>query len=106
MPFVSLDELDASEEMPGYVGRFLHGEEMTMARWDVEAGASFPTHSHPHEQLSIVVEGRFELTIEGDTHVLESGRVAVIPSGAVHSGEALTNCKLVDVFSPVREAYQ
>jgi quercetin dioxygenase-like cupin family protein len=105
MPFVSLDDLDPTEKIPGYFGRFVHGDTMTMARWEVEAGRSFPEHSHPHEQISIVVEGTFELTIDGETDVLEPGRVAVIPGGAVHSGTARTDCEIIDIFNPVREAY-
>ncbi len=106
MPFVSLDDLDASEKIPGYLGRFVHGETMTMARWEVDAGASFPEHAHPHEQISMVVKGEFELTIEGNTQVLHAGRIAVIPSRATHSGQALTDCEIIDVFSPVRDDYR
>lgn len=106
MPFVSLDDLNASEKIPGYVGRFVHSETMTMARWEVEAGRSFPEHSHPHEQFSIVVSGTFELTIEGETEVLDAGRMAVIPADATHSGQARTDCEIIDVFHPVREEYQ
>lgn len=106
MPFIDIDALDADEKIPGYLGRFLHGETMTLTRWSVEAGAAFPEHSHPHEQISIVVDGRFELTVDGETDVLEPGRVALIPSEAVHSGRALTDCEILDVFSPVREEYR
>ena len=106
MPFIDVPTLDADEKIPGYFGRFLHGDAMTLTRWSVEAGAAFPEHSHPHEQISIVMEGRFELTVDGETDILEPGRIALIPSDAVHSGQALTDCELLDVFSPVREEYQ
>lgn len=106
MPFVSLEDLDRSEEIPGYLGAFVHGENMTMTRWSVEAGATFPEHSHPHEQFSIVVEGEFELTLDGETDVLHPGRIAVIPAHTPHSGQARTECEIIDLFSPVREDYQ
>jgi quercetin dioxygenase-like cupin family protein len=106
MPAFSFDDLDRSEEIPGYLGAFLHGENMTAANWEVEAGASFPEHSHPHEQISIVVSGKFELTLGGKTEVLTPGRIAVIPPDTPHSGTALTKCEIIDVFSPVREDYQ
>jgi quercetin dioxygenase-like cupin family protein len=106
MPFVSLENLDRSEELPGYLGAFLHSDNMTVASWEVDAGSSFPEHSHPHEQISIVVEGRFELTMDGDTDVLTPGRIAVIPADTPHSGTAVTDCEIIDVFSPVREDYQ
>lgn len=106
MSFVSFEELDSSEKIPGYLGRFLHSENMTLARWSVEAGAPFPEHAHPQEQLSIVVEGEFELTVDGKTQVLRPGKVAVIPADAPHSGRALTDCRIIDVFSPAREDYK
>lgn len=106
MPFHSFDALDRSEEMPGYLGAFLHGENMTVTNWSVEAGAEFPEHTHPHEQISIVVEGEFELTLDGETDVLTPGRIAVIPPETLHSGRAVTECEIIDVFSPVREDYQ
>ncbi len=106
MPFVSVDDLDRSEEIPGYLGAFVHGENMTVTSWEVEAGATFPEHSHPHEQISIVVEGEFELTLDGETGILEPGRIAHIPPETPHSGRAVTECEIIDVFSPVREDYQ
>lgn len=106
MPFASLDDLDRTEEMPGFLGAFLHSENMTVANWSVEAGATFPEHAHPHEQISIVTEGEFELTIDGETDLLRPGRIAIIPSDTVHSGRAVTDCDIIDVFSPVREEYR
>ncbi|MEF8794918.1 MAG: cupin domain-containing protein [Salinivenus sp.] len=106
MPFFTLDDLDRSEEIPGFLGAFLHSENMTVANWSVEAGAEFPEHAHPHEQISVVTEGEFELTLDGETDVLREGRVAVIPAHTPHSGRAVTDCEIIDVFSPVREDYR
>jgi quercetin dioxygenase-like cupin family protein len=106
MPVRSFDDLSRSEEIPGYLGAFLHGENMTVTNWEVESGASFPEHRHPHEQISIVVKGKFELTLDGEVETLTPGRVAIIPPGTPHSGKAVTACEIIDVFSPVREDYQ
>jgi quercetin dioxygenase-like cupin family protein len=54
----------------------------------------------------IVSEGEFELTVDGETEVLRPGVVAVIPSDAEHSGRALTDCRVIDIFHPVREDYR
>ena len=93
------------EMLPGFSARFIHSERMTFAYWEIEAGARLPEHSHPHEQVAHMLEGFFELTIAGNTHVLSPGSVIAIPPDAVHSGLALTRCRIMDAFAPVREDY-
>ena len=106
MVFQNLSDLQAKEIVPGYRARFVHSDNITLAYWEADAGAALPEHSHPHEQIANVLDGRFELTVAGETRVLEPGMVAVIPGDVPHGGTALTDCKLLDAFSPVREDYQ
>jgi len=107
MPFIHLEDIDQKELLPGFSVRFVHAEKMTLAYWDIKAGAQLPQHSHHHEQVAAqVISGEFELTLDGETKVMKAGDIAVIPSNTVHSGKAITDCQLLDVFSPVREDYQ
>ncbi|MFK7951800.1 MAG: cupin domain-containing protein [Ekhidna sp.] len=105
MIFRNLDDINPKEILPGYTVRFVHSEKMTMAFWDVKAGSPLPEHAHHHEQIANVMEGEYELTINGETQRLKPGQVAVIPSNVPHSGIAITDCKLMDIFAPVREDY-
>jgi quercetin dioxygenase-like cupin family protein len=93
------------EPVPGYKAVFVHSDNMTVAHWEVEEGALMPEYSHPHEQVANVVEGRFELTLAGEPRVLDQGSAA-IPPNTPHSGKAITQCRLIDVFHPVREDYR
>jgi len=104
--FVDLKDLALKEPVPGYTATFVHSDNMTVAFWDVEQGAVMPEHAHPHEQIASVVEGQFELMVAGEARVLDSGTVAIIPSNTLHSGKAITRCRLIDAFHPVREDYQ
>jgi len=79
---------------------------MTFAHWKITAGATLPEHAHVHEQVVNMIEGVFELTISGETRKLNQGSVAIIPSKALHSGKALTDCRIIDVFYPIREDYR
>lgn len=106
MSFFTWDALESREIVPGYHGRFVNGDQMTASNWQVEEGALLPEHAHPHEQISVVLEGMFELTINGEARQLVPGDVAVIPGNVPHSGRAITACRVMDVFSPPREEYR
>lgn len=106
MSFLRMGDLRESEPVPGFKVRFVHAENMTLGYWNVQAGAVLPAHSHSHEQVSSVIEGQFEMSIEAETKILVSGSVAVIPPNAQHSGRAITDCRIVDAFYPVREDYR
>lgn len=103
MKAFQLDEVTEREPIPGFHGRFVHGDKMTLAFWRIEAGAAAPTHQHPHEQVFHLMEGRFELTVENMTDVYETGAVVTIPSNVPHSARAITESRVLDVFYPVRE---
>jgi quercetin dioxygenase-like cupin family protein len=103
---IKLSKVQAKEIMPGYHGKMIHAQNMTLAFWDVEEGARVPEHAHMNEQIMQVLEGRFEFTVGGQTKVYEPDDLVVIPAHTSHSGKALTPCRLMDVFSPVREEYK
>ncbi len=106
MNIYSLTEIEQRELVPGAEVGFVHCESMTLAYWHLEPGASVPEHAHPHEQVVNVIEGIFELTVDGETARLEPGSVVVIPPDASHSGNSVTECRIIDVFHPVREDYR
>ena len=101
-----LQHIAPKEIAKGFMARFVHTESFTLSFVDVVAGAELPEHAHVHEQTSQVIEGEFEMVIGGKTVLLKPGSVVVIPSNVPHSGRALTDCKIQDVFCPVREDYR
>ncbi|NVJ89298.1 MAG: cupin domain-containing protein [Flavobacteriaceae bacterium] len=101
-----INEITPKEIVKGYKARFVHTESHTIAFWEVEAGAEIPIHSHFHEQTMVVNEGKFEFTLNNETKIYEAGMFVNIPPHAKHGGKAITNCKLTDIFCPVREDYK
>ncbi|MCX8491166.1 MAG: cupin domain-containing protein [Cyclobacteriaceae bacterium] len=98
--------LEPREVMPGFWGRFVHTDNMTFAYWEIKQGSSLPEHSHMHEQVVNMLEGEFEIVLQGVSNHLHPGMVLPIPSHAKHAGRAITDCKILDVFYPVREDYK
>ena len=106
MAFINLADVEEKVLVPGTRVQFVHSENMTFAYWMFEAGAELPDHSHPHEQVANIIEGELELTLDGKAVIIKPGQVVVIPSGVSHSGKAITDCKIIDVFYPIREDYR
>ena len=103
---IKLDDKPAQEILPGFHGKFLHSDSMTLAYWDIDEGSELPPHNHIHEQVLNMISGEFQFTMNGEVQVLKAGDVVVIPSDVPHSGKALTDCRIIDVFSPRRPEYQ
>ncbi len=106
MQITTLKDLGTRELFPGYRARLVHSGRMTFSYVDVDAGASFAEHDHPHEQVIHLLDGEFELTIDGETRRMTTGEVAIVPPSARHRGTALTPCRILDAFAPPREDYR
>lgn len=103
---VNVSNIPAREIIPGYNGRLIHSDHMTVAYWSITAGSPIPRHDHPQEQIVNMQEGRFELTVDGEPHVLTAGDIVVIPPNVPHSGVAITDCRILDVWTPPRDDYR
>ncbi len=97
-----LEEISSQEIMPGFIGKFVEGQQMNIAYWEIEEGAAVPMHQHVNEQCSHLIEGRFEFIINGETRIFEPGEIVMIGSNVPHGGRALTKCRMVDTWTPVR----
>ena len=83
----------------------LHTDELMMVEFAFEKGGIGALHSHPHVQSSYVAEGRFEVTIDGRSEIIEQGGGYIVPSGLVHGVKALEAGRLVDNFTPQRRDF-
>ncbi|MFN4977921.1 MAG: cupin domain-containing protein [Bacteroidota bacterium] len=90
----------------GIVGQYVHGNNLTTGWVTIEKGSRLGLHHHPHEQITIMLEGSMEMQIGSELVLLEKGMVQVIPPDVPHSAVAHEDCILIDVFNPVREDYK
>ena len=101
-----LRSIEEKEVLPGLFAKFIHSENMSFVYWRIEKGADLPAHSHHHEQVVNVLEGEFVLNVNGNDVNLKPGNVFVIAPHAEHGGKAITDCRILDVFYPVRNDYK
>jgi quercetin dioxygenase-like cupin family protein len=81
------------------------GAEVMLERW--QAGSSEPPHSHPGDDMTVVVEGRMSvqfymktaggLVADGDKIILSKGDTGYIKAGRIHDANYIEECKLVYV---------
>ena len=104
--FVRLDATRAFDLAAGVTGRPLFGEGAMLNLIEFEPGAVVPLHSHPHEQLGIVLRGVQVLVVDGVEHPLGPMEAYVLPGGVEHSAHCGPDgATVLDVFRPVREDY-
>lgn len=104
--FITLTNIAEREILPGFHAKMIHTDGLTIAYFRIVAGSILPEHHHMHEQVSNVLEGEFELTINGEAKICKAGDVATIPSDVPHAGRAITDCRILDIFRPAREEYK
>ncbi len=106
MEIYTWDEMPEKEPYDGVRRRMIVGEKLLILRQRFEAGCSaHGAHSHPDEQFCQVLEGRLEVTIEGEKVVLGPGQAVRFPPGCHHGMRALEDgpALMEEIFSPVPE---
>jgi len=106
MPFVNFNNGKIVKIWDGISGTLAHSATSTFGHFTIESGTELPEHSHIHEQWCHVLEGELLFTIDGETALLTAGMTAYMPSFVPHSAKALTTCKVIDCFTPVREDFK
>ena len=65
-----------------------------------------PEHTHPHEQMSLVVSGRVRFFVEGEERIASPGDVLHFPANCLHGATMMDEeVVLIDIFTPVREDF-
>lgn len=105
--FPTPDEQSRHTLFPGVVARIAACERMMLSMVDMEPNAVVEAHSHPHEQVGMVIAGRALFIVGGEEKTLVTGDMYRIPGGVVHrvvaSEEGL---RALDIFNPIRDEYR
>ncbi|MEJ6006927.1 hypothetical protein WG899_15350 [Paucibacter sp. AS339] len=82
------------------------GVEVMLERW--QAGSSEPPHSHPGNDMTVVVQGQMRIQFftrdaagalhaDGPPLTLSEGQTGYVAAGRIHDAQYLQDCKLVYV---------
>lgn len=99
-------EIDGQPMASGVTRRVLaYGPEMMAVENSFETGATGALHSHPHSQITYVVEGVFDFTIDGETRTVRKGDTMLKQNGVEHGCTCREKGILLDIFTPMREDF-
>ena len=85
--------------------RMIVGTNEMLVRWEFIKGAVAARHSHPHEQIVVMVHGKLRLIVGDAETILGHDDIVVIPPNTPHEAHALEDTVVIDVFSPPREDF-
>jgi len=105
MPFIDFKNRKKIKIWDGISGSLYHSDNLTFGHFTLEKGIDLPQHAHLHEQWTHLIEGELLFDIDGIKELLTPGKAAYIPSNIPHSAKAITECKVIDCFLPVREDF-
>ena len=79
---------------------------MVVMNW-LHPGMQPGPHSHPFEQLALIVQGRTRLHVGDEVFECEPGSMVRVPPDIVHWAEPVGDevCLNLDVFAPARADY-
>ncbi len=82
------------------------GKRMMICRFRFAPELVTPEHTHPHEQMSIVVSGRVKFFVAGAERIASPGDVLHFPPHCLHGATMMDEeVVLLDIFTPLREDF-
>lgn len=105
MPYIDFTTRKKVKIFEGVTASLYHSDDITFAHVTLVKDAIVPEHNHVHEQWAHVIEGELLFKLNGKQKLLTAGMTAFIPSNSPHSAIAITECKVIDCFLPVRKDF-
>jgi quercetin dioxygenase-like cupin family protein len=82
-----------------------HSDNMMAVEVHFDKGAVGALHTHPHEQLTYVLSGKFEFTIGDEKKIVEAGDTMYKEPNILHGCVCLEPGVLIDNFTPMRQDF-
>jgi quercetin dioxygenase-like cupin family protein len=82
-----------------------HSDNMMAVEVHFEKGAVGALHTHPHEQLTYVLSGKFEFTIGDEKKIVAAGDTMYKEPNILHGCVCLEPGVLIDNFTPMRQDF-
>src|SRR5262245_15150273 len=100
------DTIPVEHPGEGIERQMVVGQKLMICRFRFAPLLVTPEHTHPHEQMSIVVSGRVRFFVAGTETIASPGDVLHFPPNCRHGATMMEEeVVLIDIFTPVREDF-
>jgi mannose-6-phosphate isomerase-like protein (cupin superfamily) len=66
-------------------------------RYVYPLGTFFPPHQHGFDKIDGVISGRFKMSMNGQTFILEAGDCLPLPKGVTHCAEVIGDQPVISI---------
>lgn len=105
--FINIDQLPIHMVSGGLGLKPIFGKDLMLSFVYMKPHSTAALHSHPEEQIGLVIEGEYEFEMNGVRKMIGKGDVYVVPPNVPHG--AVTHekpCLALDIFAPPRTGYR
>src|SRR5256714_11036694 len=82
------------------------GQNLMICRFRFKPFLVTPEHTHPHEQMSMIVSGHVRFFVDGEERIASPGDMLHFPSNCLHGATMMEEeVVLIDIFTPLREDF-
>ena len=100
------DEIELIDLGQGITRKILaYHDNLMVVEVNFEKGAIGVLHSHPHEQITYILEGAFEFNDGDEKKVVRAGDTTFKEPDIEHGAVCLEKGRLLDIFTPMRKDF-
>ncbi len=103
MKHINWDQIPFEQINPHFRRKLAWDGDVMIARTDVEGGYVVPLHSHPNEQVTWVMSGKWRFHLDGKSVDVGPGEMIFIPKNMLHTVDAVETLVAYDIFTPPRK---
>ncbi len=102
---IDWNQIAVEHPFPGIARQTVHGQNQTLVRYVYQPGSVFPIHHHPEEQITVVLSGSIDFTVDDAPLTLSGGQAAIIPPGIPHGARVTGSVPVetLNTMSPRRQ---
>jgi len=100
------NKIPVEQTAEGIERQMVVGQNVMMCRFRFAPFVVTAEHTHPHEQMTLVVKGKVKFFISGEERIVSAGDILHFPPNNRHGATMLDEeVILIDIFSPIRENF-